>query len=263
MEVALGCFDDGGNPMEDDSDIDFSQPANDGMEYLRRVQKEAAQCAEVVVATKIDRSTFSKKQTVGVSSSKYKMLPAPASYLPNEKWQMKQSRDFALLRQTFIRFKTQGKKLPSCSSSVEIPDTRSKDDWCKFCFGTSFYNEYKKKTGNPVTEEDMLDTTEGNPPLLSIISAISQPLAVDLLEHHIEWFEKIGLSPEQGRWFYALLICLDKPTPPEAVSLLRCLARKCGILRASLSSRDDPLLPHVNLLITLVARYFGQSDLLE
>ena len=40
----------------------------------------------------------------------------------------------------------------------------------------------------------------------------------------------------QGRWLYALLVCLEKPLAPEACSLLRTLARNCANLRASLVS---------------------------
>lgn len=40
----------------------------------------------------------------------------------------------------------------------------------------------------------------------------------------------------QGYWFYALLVCLDKPLIPDACSLLRDLARACSRLRASLVS---------------------------
>ena len=38
----------------------------------------------------------------------------------------------------------------------------------------------------------------------------------------------------QGRWFYALLVCLEKPLLPETTSLLRTLARLSATLRASL-----------------------------
>ena len=38
----------------------------------------------------------------------------------------------------------------------------------------------------------------------------------------------------QGRWFYALLVCLEKPLLPETTSLLRTLARLCATLRATL-----------------------------
>lgn len=35
----------------------------------------------------------------------------------------------------------------------------------------------------------------------------------------------------QGRWFYALLACLEKPLLPEAHSLIRQLARRCSEVR--------------------------------
>ena len=55
----------------------------------------------------------------------------------------------------------------------------------------------------------------------------------------IIWLRTLCLSVVvvlQGRWFYALLVCLEKPLLPETTSLLRTLARLCATLRASLVS---------------------------
>lgn len=45
----------------------------------------------------------------------------------------------------------------------------------------------------------------------------------------------------KGKWFYALLVCLEKPLLPETTSLLRTLARLCATLRASLVCTYDLL----------------------
>ena len=46
----------------------------------------------------------------------------------------------------------------------------------------------------------------------------------------------INIHILQGYWFYALLLCLEKPLLPDACSLIRGLARSCANLRASLVS---------------------------
>ncbi|XP_013792825.1 gem-associated protein 2-like [Limulus polyphemus] len=84
-----------------------------------------------------------------------------------------------------------------------------------------------------------------------------------IINYHINWLEVTGFTAQQGRWFYALLSCLEKPLTPEACSSLRSLARACANLRASLETKEDPRLIPLNLLICLVARYFDQGDLAD
>ncbi|KAH3720658.1 gem-associated protein 2-like isoform X2 [Dreissena polymorpha] len=102
---------------------------------------------------------------------------------------------------------------------------------------------------------------EGILPLVSVMLAMDQTTVLKVLEYHLNWFEVTGFTERQGYWFYALLVCLDKPLLPDACALLRELARACSRLRASLESKDDPKLPALNLFICLIARYFDQSDL--
>lgn len=268
MEVALGYFEDDDSFDINEDTFDFSKPATSGIEYLKRVQQEAAACEEVVVASGIDRTELLTRQTVNVNT-KDALQPAPAEYLPDERWQLHQASNFAVLRQTFLRHKSNGNVHDEKSKSMILPRLHNREEWCAFCFGPDFLEKCSKSRINSISEAEVLRReqitsvySEAHSPLLSIMLKINQPMAVVLLDFHLDWFGKLGLSPEQGEWFYALLVCLDKPTPPEAICLLRNLARKCALLRASLNNIDDTILPHLNLLITIVTRYFEQSDLL-
>jgi survival of motor neuron protein-interacting protein 1 len=95
------------------------------------------------------------------------------------------------------------------------------------------------------------------------VAFISQATVKQVLKYHYDWMTVTGFTTEQGRWFYALLTCLEKPLEPEACSLLRDLARACSSVRATLESAEDPCLAPLNLLICLVARYFSQADLAD
>ncbi|XP_071526696.1 gem-associated protein 2 isoform X2 [Panulirus ornatus] len=85
----------------------------------------------------------------------------------------------------------------------------------------------------------------------------------NLLEWHAQWLEVLGFSEAQGRWFYALLACLEKPLTPESCSQIRDIASMCVQIRSSLTSSDHPHLPHLNVIICIVARYFNQEDLAD
>ncbi|XP_052813822.1 gem-associated protein 2-like [Mya arenaria] len=111
------------------------------------------------------------------------------------------------------------------------------------------------------TIKQSFPTHEGILPLVSFMVAMDQATVIKVLEYHLNWFEVTGFTERQGYWFYALLVCLDKPLTPDACSLLRGLARACSRLRASLENKADARLVPLNLFICLIARYFDQSDL--
>lgn len=92
---------------------------------------------------------------------------------------------------------------------------------------------------------------------------MNQATITSVLEYLSNWFGERDFTPELGRWFYALLACLEKPLLPEAHSLIRQLARRCSEVRLLVGSKDDERVPALNLLICLVSRYFDQRDLAD
>ncbi|XP_072345193.1 gem-associated protein 2 isoform X3 [Scyliorhinus torazame] len=149
--------------------------------------------------------------------------PAPAGFSPSLRWQQQQVANFSILRQSIAKHREHWKSQPLDNNVMLV----------------------------------------GFPPLLSIVSRMSQPTVFNALEYLIIWFGDKKLYPELGRWLYALLACIEKPLLPEAHSLIRQLARRCSAVRAKLENPEDTELSAVNLLICLVARYFEQSDLAD
>ncbi|XP_048456346.1 gem-associated protein 2 isoform X3 [Rhincodon typus] len=122
--------------------------------------------------------------------------PAPAGFSPSLRWQQQQVANFSVLRQSIAKHRDHWKAQPLDSNVMLV----------------------------------------GFPPLLSIVSRMSQPTVFNTLEYLINWFGDKKLYPELGRWLYALLACIEKPLLPEAHSLIRQLARRCSAVRAKLVS---------------------------
>nr|XP_034493029.1 gem-associated protein 2-like [Marmota flaviventris] len=83
-----------------------SVPPRKPQEYLRRVQIEAAQCPDVVVA-QIDPKKLKRKQSVNVSLSGCQ--PAPEGYSPTLKWQQQQVAQFSTVRQSVNKHRSHWK----------------------------------------------------------------------------------------------------------------------------------------------------------
>ncbi|XP_012622516.2 gem-associated protein 2 isoform X4 [Microcebus murinus] len=208
--------------------FDPSVPPRTPQEYLRRVQIEAAQCPDVVVA-QIDPKKLKRKQSVNISSvNKHR-----------SHWKSQQ-----------------------LDSNVTMPKSEDEEGWKKFCLGERLCAE--GAIGPATNESPGIDYVQiGFPPLLSIVSRMNQATVTSVLEYLSNWFGERDFTPELGRWLYALLACLEKPLLPEAHSLIRQLARRCSEVRLLVDSKDDERVPALNLLICLVSRYFDQRDLAD
>ncbi|XP_016781512.1 gem-associated protein 2 isoform X3 [Pan troglodytes] len=218
--------------------FDPSVPPRTPQEYLRRVQIEAAQCPDVVVA-QIDPKKLKRKQSVNISLSGCQ--PAPEGYSPTLQWQQQQVAQFSTVRQ---------------------PKSEDEEGWKKFCLGEKLCAD--GAVGPATNESPGIDYVQiGFPPLLSIVSRMNQATVTSVLEYLSNWFGERDFTPELGRWLYALLACLEKPLLPEAHSLIRQLARRCSEVRLLVDSKDDERVPALNLLICLVSRYFDQRDLAD
>uniref|UniRef100_T1IKF6 Gem-associated protein 2 n=1 Tax=Strigamia maritima TaxID=126957 RepID=T1IKF6_STRMM len=152
--------------------------------------------------------------------------------------------------QTSIQFNVTEKNIKK-NTTIDLPNMDDDVGWCRLCFG-NVTTTAEKET---INEDGLL-------PLVSIVCHMSQPLIEQVLDYHLAWFETTGFTEAQGRWFFALLACLEKPLTPDACSSLRTLVRYCANLRAAIDN-DDARLPPLNLLICLVTRYFDQFDLAD
>lgn len=95
----------------------------------------------------------------------------------------------------------------------------------------------------------------GNNP--TIVANFSQPTILTLLQYHIDWLTE--MTQKRAQWIFALLVYLDPVMTAEQTSILRDLARKCIRLRDEKDSLDQ--VAEHNLIITIIAKVYGQADL--
>ncbi|XP_047501510.1 gem-associated protein 2-like [Penaeus chinensis] len=234
-------------------DFDPSVPPLSAEQYLQHVVWEARQCQDVVTV-ELDKKKIRKQGPVIKKNVK---ATAPHGYAPNATTQRELLASFSELRSQIATIRS-SKQIPKCP--VKLPGLKNSEEWCRFCFGNSFQlallNQANKDTPKP-------KLVEGHQPLLSILLNIPQKGLENLLEWHAQWLEVLGFSEAQGRWFYSILACLEKPLIPESCSQIRHIARICASIRAKLDSPDHPDLAQLNVIICIVARYFSQEDLAD
>ncbi|XP_077487506.1 gemin 2 isoform X3 [Amblyomma americanum] len=200
-------------PVEDTGeDYDLDLPPTTANEYLRRVQMEASNCPDVVVAN-LDTSKFLGKQTVTFTDSN-DCPPPPEGYAPSREWQRKQVYNFHATRQKIAKRKALLKKNNE-RSPVRLPKIGEKDQWKAICCGS---------------------TSSCVHPLVSIVTTISQQKIEAIISYNTQWIEEDGFCANMGKWIYALLACVEKPLHPDICSNIRALARACAAARRKLQS---------------------------
>lgn len=155
--------------------------------------------------------------------------------------------------------------------------------WSTFCLGDAFWKrvvEVRKANESDESESELVgeesekkpdksfasETGSGHQPLLHIISQLRQVVIVRLLEYHVDWAEVTEeVTPEQAVWIYSLMGSVEKPLHPDVESSLRSLVLICSKQRSVIiaSNLTPDAICHLNLIICLVAKYFGQADLAD
>ena len=110
------------------------------------------------------------------------------------------------------------------------------------------------------------DCEVGQPPLLQHLMKFKDRVIVSLLEQHAEWVGDLKqVSKDQALWLYALLGLIEKPLNGEDISTIRSVAKTAREYRTTLleenSSQQVTTTVHLDLIICIVANYFGQKDL--
>ncbi|OBS57630.1 hypothetical protein A6R68_11244, partial [Neotoma lepida] len=165
--------------------FDPSVPPRTPQEYLRRVQIEAAQCPDVVVA-QIDPKKLKRKQSVNISLSGCQ--PAPEGYSPTLQWQQ---------QQVSVNKHRNHWKSQQLDSNVTMPKSEDEEGWKKFCLGERLCAE--GAIGPSTNESPGIDYVQiGFPPLLSIVSRMNQATVTSVLEYLSNWFGERDFTPELG-----------------------------------------------------------------
>lgn len=251
--------------INSDLEEDHGRAPATAEEYLLRVRNEARQTPDVVVAH-LDRDTLKSKQTVVVSNSTG-FSPAPRGFAPTTMWQRRQSASFSELRQRLagVTARIVGER----KEKMELPKYKDEDSWCQFCLGRTFLDRMRAKQGRPPVDDEeenicgQVTMTTPVPPLVTVISSLDQAMVQKLLEYHVEWLELLGFSIAQGCWLFALLSCFEKPLLADSTATIRTLSRHCATLRAVMDSNTEENLVALNLIISIIARYFDQTDLAD
>jgi len=271
MEVALGYFEDEGDAVK----YDLTKPAMSGIDYLKRVQIEAANCPDIVsmrpkIADTVDdndASMASFDDTSSITDSKLDdKHEIPRRKLPPEKLQLRIAEDFTFLRQKLNRVRSDP-SLCRVKKTAQVPSVGNIQVLSRFCYGKEFTAQYldatlkctKAKTINAGANG------QGNAPLLGTLLRLKSVAVNRLLKINLSLMDTLGFSYDQGVWVYALLLCLDKPMPSGVCSTIRDMCRRViNIRNAALDEAVDENVVHqLNLIVVLVTRCFGQTDLLE
>ncbi|KAM9975892.1 hypothetical protein ACTFIW_013284 [Dictyostelium discoideum] len=95
---------------------------------------------------------------------------------------------------------------------------------------------------------------------MDILCRLDHVLTVALVNYHIEWLEKREFTQERSYWLYMLLSLLEKPIDPDTCSNLRSCIRRLSVFRSKITNLNDPNLPSINILFTIIAKYFDQLE---
>ncbi|CAG8538777.1 13416_t:CDS:2, partial [Dentiscutata heterogama] len=263
----------------------INKPPSSGEEYLRMVQLEANKIPDIFVANKPIQNNsitiscksnqvkiagwakrgWANSQSVSVEEQDKKNREIG---LINEEWENTFLSRFENLREALQRYiiKTKGTK-PLLNKAlfppVEIPNKQDEAGWLKFCYGLEMLNHESLATKvSENKENEIYETAAMMLPFLSIISRLDQPTTVALLFYHIKWLDS-GITITKCQWLFALFVKVDKLVTPNQMAILRSVCRKCIDIRQNLDMLDveDPILATLNMIITIVRRYFGQRDL--
>ncbi|KAG2211119.1 hypothetical protein INT46_004495 [Mucor plumbeus] len=96
-----------------------------------------------------------------------------------------------------------------------------------------------------------------NQDVIPFVPTLSQHTILRLLQYHIQWLNTKKDINLMCRWIFSLLVFLDPVLTSQHISLLRDLSREC--IKSRANSQQD--LAPLNIVITIIAEVFGQSDL--
>ncbi|KAA8898672.1 hypothetical protein TRICI_006489 [Trichomonascus ciferrii] len=102
-----------------------------------------------------------------------------------------------------------------------------------------------------------------NAPHLSLLKRLDHALVVKLIGYCHKWVSS-KMAPELAQWIYSLLVLLPDTVIGDDVSTLRELAKKCIQVKQNPHWPLNPVTAYtLDMVITIVARYYKQLDLLQ
>ncbi|CAG8558653.1 3517_t:CDS:2 [Funneliformis caledonium] len=236
------------------------RPPATGEEYLRMVRLEAIK-RPTVVKTK---NPIIQSKGVRVAKwvkrgwenqTEYDDFDQNSNNFVKKEWENRFLTRFDLIRKGLEKrrkiFGSSRNKSP-----IKLPARNDEDGWLKFCYGVNSTHESLNLAGL----ENEGDIDEMTLPLVSVVSKIDQVTTITLLSYHQKWISN-GITIAQSQWLFALLARIDNLLMPNQMAILRQLSEKCIQLRQLADEEDLLMLASLNIIITIVRKYFGQKDL--
>jgi len=174
--------------------------------------------------------------------------PAPEGLSPLEEWRNNMVLLFQNLREMLQEVKKTG---DVDLTTMKLPHFRDRNGWKSFCFPKGDFD-----TQNP----SFID--EKKLPFLNVIFSLDERTVNVLIGYHIDWLINGHFSLHRANWIYAFLAVLEKPLLPDIACKLRDLIVFCCKERSTIPPHqiDHPLLPSLNILTTIIDKFFGQGD---
>lgn len=98
-------------------------------------------------------------------------------------------------------------------------------------------------------------------PELVHLRGLDQVTLVSRLQKAVQYITSAPeLAPGDAAQVYALSARIELPLHADTAAAYRALLRKCRELRAGVTVPQDPLLPHLNVLIVLAGGFFRQDE---
>lgn len=96
-------------------------------------------------------------------------------------------------------------------------------------------------------------------PHLRLLRRLDEVSRALLLRQHICWLLDFKeLAKDRACWIFALAVVVDRPLDANTSSALATLFRKCSELKSRVTTREEPALPMLDILLSIAGSYFGQ-----
>ncbi|KJE97788.1 hypothetical protein CAOG_007887 [Capsaspora owczarzaki ATCC 30864] len=251
--------------IEQDLTDDLSQPPTTGEQFLRRVQHEARRTRSVVIARTVKPETTAAPQhcdrdasfnhetraNTGAESSK---ASCATWQPPSEIWQLNVLRMFACARRELNLLRAErlngGAAL---SSTFALPSLTNDEAWRKLCLG----------------DDELSSRDTATYPSYELLCSWDQKTICTVLAKMGRWnmaHKPHSVIVRRLQWCFSLLVCLDRLFTMETAFILRELLRSMLRERRKLPNEtldNSEHLAGADLIITLIAHYFDQSDVLR
>eukprot|EP00877_Chromochloris_zofingiensis_P010370 jgi/Chrzof1/5587/Cz16g08080.t1 len=241
-------------PVDGEPDWSIPEPTT-AEEYLRRVRHEAAQCPRVV-RVEMPADMQAAQRPIAALPEPDAIPDAPDWAKPSSSWVREFVDNFQDFRLQMQQAYDQGDFAPD-----SLPHLNDLQAWDSLCFGPGLRNDTNlTSTSGSDYGGDVMIMADS---MFTAVMGMDQVAIVTLFQRHIDELEQDfpnNLPLLRGKWLFALAARLEKPLQPDVSAALRSLLRYCAKLRCQLSEASDPLLPQLNVLMTVAGAYFGQDE---